>query len=135
VQRIKPLYDEAPDLALRQTYEQLLRLTSADVFKKGTFSLFDSRVWGAVACMRQDAERTVGYLAQISEAWHKFHSTAFDITPLARAIGASRQIAVTNLLTAGSIRIEEQDGAFKLQPERIGVGEGTQFCFIAVANV
>jgi glycosidase len=134
VQRIKPLYDEAPDLALRQAYEQLLKLTSADVFKNGAFSLFDSRVWGAVAFMRQDAEHTVGYLAQISEAWHKFHSTTFDITPLARAIGAGRQITVTNLITASSVRLEEQDGAFKLQPERVGVGEGTQFCFIAVAT-
>ena len=105
------------------------------VFKNGAFALFDSRVWGAVAFMRQDANSTVGYLAQISEAWHKFHSVAFDITPLARAIGASQQIAVTNLLTASALRIEEQDGAFKLQPERLGVAAGTQFCFIAVSNV
>lgn len=135
VQRIKPLLNEAPDLGLRESYEHLLRLTAAEVFKKGAFSLFDSGIWGAVAFMRQDAERTVGYLAQISEAWHKFHSAAFDITPLARAIGASRQIMVTNLMNAISIRIAEQDGAFKLLPEQIGVGEGTQFCLIAVTAV
>ena len=132
VQRIRPLVDEAPDAALRATYEQLLRLTSADVFRDGTFSLFDSRVWGAVTFMRQDAERTVGYLAQISEAWHKFHSAAFDITPLARAVSATHRINVTNLMTASSTRVEAQDGAFKLQPEHIGADEATHFCFIEV---
>lgn len=135
VQRIKPLTDEAPDPALHAAYKHLLTLTSAEVFKTGRFALFDSRVWGAVAFMRQDAERTVGYLAQISEAWHQFHSAAFDITPLARAVGASRQLAVTNLLTAGTIRVEAQDGAFRLQPEQVGVGAGTRFCFIEVAAV
>jgi glycosidase len=134
VQRLKPLADEAPDLALRQGYEQLLRLTSAEVFKQGAFALFDSRVWGAVAFMRQDASRTVGYLAQISEAWHQFHSTAFDITPMARAIGASRQITITNLLTASALRVEAEDGAFRFSPERLGVGAETPFCLIAVSN-
>jgi len=134
VQRIKPLADEAPDLALREAYAQLLRLTAADVFKTGTFSVFDSRVWGAVAFLRQDGEHTVGYLTQVSPAWHKFHSATFDITPMARAIGASRQLVVTNLLTSSSIQIAEQDGAFTLQPERIGTDERAQFCFIAVSN-
>lgn len=132
VQRIKPLIDEAPDLALQESYRQLLRLTSADVFQKGSFAVFDSRVWGAVAFMRQDAERTVGYLAQISEAWHQFHYAAFDISPMARADGAGRQITVTNLLTASSIRVEAQNGAFTIRPEQIGVGEGTRFCLIEI---
>jgi glycosidase len=134
VQRIKPLADEAPDLALREAYAQLLRLTAADVFRRGTFSVFDSRVWGAVAFLRQDAEHTVGYLAQVSPAWHKFHSASFDITPMARAIAARQQLVVTNLLTSRSVQIQEQGDAFHLQPERLGADEGTQFCFIAVSN-
>ena len=134
VQRITPLLNETPDPALRAAYERLLKLTAADVFRKGSFALFDSRVWGAVAFMRQDAERTVGYLAQVSPAWHKFHSATFDITPLARAVSAGHQLTVTNLLTSDSMQIDEQDGAFRLRPEQIGVGEGAQFCFIAVSN-
>ncbi|MFL6213012.1 MAG: alpha-amylase family glycosyl hydrolase [Blastocatellia bacterium] len=134
VQRIKPLADEAPDLTLREAYAQLLRLTAADVFKTGTFSLFDSRVWGAVAFLRQDGEHTIGYLAQIAPAWHKFHSATFDITSMARAIGARQQLVVTDLLTSTSIQIQEQDGVFTLQPERIGATEAAQFCFIAVSN-
>lgn len=133
VQRIKPLVNEAPDFALQEMYKLLLSLTSADVFKNGRFSLFDSRVWGAVAFMRQDANRTIGYLAQISEAWHQFHSVVFDLSPLAQAVGASHQIEVTNLLTASTVRVEAHDGAFKLQLEQIGVGEGTRFCLIEVA--
>jgi glycosidase len=135
VQRIRPLIDEVPDLTLRRGYEQLLTLTAADVFKNGSFSLFDSHVWGAVAFLRQDAKRTVGYLGQISEAWHKFHSVDFDITPLARAIDAGEQVVITNLLTNDSLRVEEQGGAFRLRPERVGAGEGTQFCLIAVSNL
>jgi glycosidase len=134
VQRIKPLADEPPDPALRQAYEQLLRLTSAAVFKHGSFTVFDSRVWGAVAFMRQDAEQTIAYLGQIAEAWHRFHSVAFDITPMALAIGASRQMIVTNLLTNAALRVDAQDGAFRLRPEQLGDGEGMRFCFIAVSN-
>ncbi|HKP12855.1 MAG TPA: alpha-amylase family glycosyl hydrolase, partial [Blastocatellia bacterium] len=134
VQRVKPLVNEPPDSALREAYERLLRLTSADVFRKGSFTVFDSRVWGAVTFMRQDAERTIGYLAQISPAWHKFHSASFDITAMARAIGAGSRLVVTNLLNASSIQIQEHDGAFHFQPERLGTDEGAQFCFIAVSN-
>jgi hypothetical protein len=84
--------------------------------------------------LRQDAGHTVGYLAQISQAWHKFHNVAFDITPMARAISAGRQLTVTNLLTADTIQVHEQNGAFTLKPEQIGAVEGTQFSFIAVSN-
>ncbi|HJQ23775.1 MAG TPA: alpha-amylase family glycosyl hydrolase [Blastocatellia bacterium] len=134
VQRIKPLTDEVPNPALRQAYEQLLRLTAAQVFKRGSFRLFDSRVWGAVAFIRQDAEQAIGYLGQIAEAWHQFHSVAFDITPMALAIGARQHMIVTNLLTDTSLRVDAQDGAFTIRPEQIGAGAGTQFCFIAVSQ-
>ena len=135
VQRITPLADEPPDLELRQAYEQILTVTAQPVFRDGTFQLFNSGVWGAVTFMRQQAERTVAYLAQIAEAWHKFHSAAFDISALAEAVNASDQIEVTNLLTANSIRLQREDDAFKLRPEQVGVGEGTEFCFIEVKPV
>src|SRR5262249_32261805 len=134
VQRLKPLLDEAPDLALQAAYRHLLSLTSAEVFKTGRFALFDCRVWGTVAFMRQGTGGTVGYMAQISEAWHHFHSASFDISPLAQAIGADRQITVTNLLTASSLRVEARDGTFKFTPEHVGVGAGTRFCFIKVTT-
>ena len=40
----------------------------------------------------------------------------------------------TPLLTSRSLQIEEQGDAFLLQPERIGVTEEMQFCFIAVSH-
>jgi glycosidase len=130
VQRIKPLNNEHADIQLMSAYVKILTVTSQEVFKSGSFSPFDSGVWGAAAFMRQDAEHAVAYLGQISEAWHKFNSASFDVTPLARALGAGRLIRVTNLINSKSILIEESGGAFKLQPALLSVDEETQFCLI-----
>src|SRR6185503_21288257 len=98
-QRIKPLIDEPDDIELRDAYHEILKVTSGIVFKEGTFALFDSKVYGVVAFIRQTADRTVAYLGQISDAWHKFNSFPVDMTPLARAIGAESELRLTNLLT------------------------------------
>jgi hypothetical protein len=130
VQRIRPLEDEPPDLALKSAYEQLLKATSGDLFKRGSFHLFDSRTYGVVSFIRQNDERAVAYLGQISEAWHRFSSAPLDISPLARAVGAQRCLKVVNLITSKSISIEQKEGAFTLSPDQLSASEDARFCLI-----
>ena len=130
VQRIKPLVDEPADLALREAYSQILKATSGDVFKDGAFQLFDSKVYGVVAFIRQSAEKTVAYLGQISDAWHKFNSFPADLTPLARAVGAQSQLRLTNLMNSASITVQEINGSFQLQFNQLAVGDETNFCLL-----
>jgi glycosidase len=132
VQRVKPLSDEHADLGLMTSYIKILTATSHEVFRSGAFKLFDSRVWGSVAFLRQDAERVAAYLGQISDAWHKFNGASFDITPLANAVGATLRLRVTNLLNDHSIYIEEHGGEFRFQPFQIAVDDETEFCLIEV---
>lgn len=133
VQRIKPLIDEPVDDDLKLVYEQTLTATSQEVFKNGSFELFDSRVWGAVAFVRKNSERAVAYLGQISEAWHKFKEAAFDISHLEPVIGVDHRLRVTNLINSESIMIEKSDGAFRLRPDQLSVSEETEFCIIEVS--
>lgn len=130
VQRIKPLTQETPDLALRETYIHLLRATSDDVFQKGAFRLFDPRVYGALGLIRQDRTRVVAYLSQISDAWHRFNSAQMDVSDLARAAGAPSQLRLVNLLTTRSVTVQLNDGAFKLEMRQLGVDDDTKFCLL-----
>ncbi|HKP85145.1 MAG TPA: alpha-amylase family glycosyl hydrolase, partial [Blastocatellia bacterium] len=130
VQRIKPLLDEPADAELREAYSKILGVTSEDVFKDGSFTLFESNVYGVVAFIRQGAGRTVAYLGQISEAWHKFNSFPVDVTPLARAIGAQSRFRLTNLLTSSSVTVEENGGAYRLQLNELAVGGDANFCLL-----
>jgi Glycosidases len=130
VQRIVPLVDEPDDLALKQSYSQILKLTSEDVFKNGDFQLFDTGVYGVVAFIRRSAERTVVYIGQISDAWHKFNSATIDLTPVARAIDAQSRLHLTNLLTSSSITIEENSGAFHMQLNQLAVDYETNLCLL-----
>jgi hypothetical protein len=114
------------------SYVKILTATSHEVFKTGAFKLFDSRVWGAVTFIRQDAERVVAFLGQMSDAWHKFNGATFDITPLASAVGATGRLRVTNLLNDHSIYIEEFGGEYGFQPYQIAVDDETEFCLIEV---
>ncbi len=133
VQRIKPLADEPVDDEMEYGYEQILAVTSQEVFKNGSFELFDSRVWGAVAFVRKNSARAVAYLGQISEAWHKFKDATFDISHPAHMIGASDRLRVTNLINRESIIIEKGDGVFRFRPDQLGIGDETEFCIIEVA--
>lgn len=130
VQRLKPLTDEPPDPILKQAYSEILTATSQDVFKRGSFLLFDSGVWGTISFLRQDTARVVAYIGQISEGWHKFYNTPLDLTPLAQAIGASGKIQVTNLLNNHSVIVEEYIGAYKIQPDQLSATEDTQFVLV-----
>ncbi|MEW6207965.1 MAG: alpha-amylase family glycosyl hydrolase [Acidobacteriota bacterium] len=130
VQRIKPLMNEPVDDLLKRGYERILAATSQEVFRDGTFELFDSRVWGAVAFVRRNSTRAVAYLAQISEAWHRFKDASFDISHLAGMIGASERIKVINLINSASIIVEKSGEGFCFRPDRLSVGEETQFCII-----
>jgi hypothetical protein len=130
VQRVRPLTDEPPDLALRSAYERLLKATAAEPFKHGSFHLFDSRTYGVVSFIRQNAERTVAYLGQISDAWHRFGHAPLDISPLARAVDAQQRLRVVSLTTSQSISIERKEGAFTLWPDQLSPDEEAQFCLI-----
>ncbi|HEY7546820.1 MAG TPA: hypothetical protein VID27_18155, partial [Blastocatellia bacterium] len=55
---------------------------------------------------------------------------SFDISHLARAAGAIDRIRITNLINRESIIIEKGDGAFRLRPEQLSIGEETEFCII-----
>ncbi|MGA9770326.1 MAG: alpha-amylase family glycosyl hydrolase [Blastocatellia bacterium] len=130
VQRIVPLLDEPEDFALKQSYWQILKLTSEDIFSTGDFQLFDTGVYGAVAFIRRSAERTVVYLGQISDAWHTFNSVPLDLTPVARALTAESSLHLTNLLTSTSITIEGINGVFHAQLNQLAVDAETNFCLI-----
>ncbi len=134
VQRIKPLNQETEDAALKAGYKKILEATSDPIFKEGSFALFDSGVWGAVTFMRQTGGRAVAYLGQISDAWHKFNAVAFDLTPLARSIGAQGKLRLKNLINSNSIFVEESEGAFRFHPNQTGVDEETEFCIIEASR-
>jgi len=134
VQRIVPLVDEPVDLRLKQAYSEILKLTAEDVFKNGDFQLFDTGVYGVVAFIRRNAERTVVYLGQISDAWHKFNSVPIDLTSVARALTAQSHLQLTNLLTSSSITIEGNNGAFHAQLNQLAVETETNFCLLEARN-
>jgi glycosidase len=127
VQRIRPLTDETTDIALRNSYVQLLRITADDVFKTGGLKLFDPGVYGALGFIRKDEHRVVGYLGQISDGWHKFNSPQMNISEVARAAGAQGQLRLTNLLTSASTTVQDIDG-FKVEMRSLGVDSESKFC-------
>ena len=128
VQRIKPLIEETPDVGLRDSYVQLLKTTTDDVFKNGDFDLFDPEVYGALGFIRTDRRRVIAYLGQISDCWHKFNAPAMNVSSVARRAGAQSQLRLTNLLTPRSITIHENNGAFNVELRHLGVDEDTKFC-------
>jgi glycosidase len=130
VQRIRPLVDEQPDLALRESYIQLLKITCDDVFKKGDFLLFDPGAYGALGFMRKDSARVVAYVGQISEAWHRFNSPPINVSRVASEVGAGSQLRLTNLLTSRSITVQGNNGAFYLEMSQLGVDDEVKFCLL-----
>ncbi len=130
VQRIKPLTEEAADVALKDSYVQLLKITTDDVFKRGDFGLFDPGVYGALGFIRKDQRQVIAYLGQISEAWHKFDEPQMDVSAVARAAGAQSQLRLTNLLTSRSITVQENNGAFHIAMSQLGVDHDTKFCLL-----
>lgn len=130
VQRIKPLTEEPPDLALRESYVRLLQITRDDVFEKGDFQLFDPGVYGALGFIRKDRRRVVAYLGQISEAWHRFNSPQMNITAVAREVGAHSQVRMTDLLTERSTTVPASNGAFHLEMSQLGLDDDTRFCLL-----
>lgn len=133
VQRIKPLTNEPADVSLRASYTQLLRITRDGVFEDGAFHLFDPGVYGAFGFIRNNDRRVIIYLAQISEAWHKFNSPQMDVSAVAREVGAISQLRLTNLLASTSTTVQESGGAFRVEMSRLGVDEETKFCILEAA--
>jgi hypothetical protein len=130
VQRIKPLTDELVDLPLQQSYAQLFKITCDEVFKNGDFRLFDPGVYGAMGFTRSNSQRVVAYLAQISEAWHRFNAPPMNVSSIAYAVGASSEMRLTNLLASTSTIVQENDGEFHLEMSRLGIDDETNFCLL-----
>ena len=131
VQRIKPLTDEAANLTLRESYKQLLTTTSADVFKNGAFELFDTGVFGVVSYLRQDDERTVAYIGQISDGWHRLDDVDLDVTAIAARLGEQTELRLTNLLNCLATVIPADDGAFRVRLGDLGLSSEDRFCLLA----
>jgi hypothetical protein len=130
VQRIKPLTDEPVDPQLRESYSQLLKITRDEVFKDGDFRLFDPGVYGAMGFTRSNNQRVIAYLAQVSEAWHRFNAPPMNVSAIAYEVGASSQLRLRNLLTSASTTVQESDGAFHLEMSRLGIDDETKFCLL-----
>jgi len=128
VQRIKPLSDEPPDLALRESYARLLRATDDVVFTEGTFELFDPQVYGALAFTRRLESRVVGYIGQITDGWHKFNGPAMNLSAVARQAGARGQLRLRNLLSETTSTVTGSNGDFRVEMSRLGVDEASRFC-------
>lgn len=119
---------EPPDLALKASYEQLLKVTSDEVFERGSFRLFDSHVPGTISFMRLDSDRVVCYLGQIGHSEVPFGDSKLDLSALAGVIG-SGGLRLTELLTRQSVRIEP-GGAPALCPKQLGIGDRARFCLV-----
>lgn len=134
VQRIRPLTEEPPDFALRESYIQLLKITRDDVFRKGDFQLFDPGVYGAIGFIRKDQQRVVAYLGQISEAWHRFNAPPMNLSQVAREVGAQSQLRLTNLLNARTITVQGTNAGFHLEMSQLGVEDDTKFCLLEASS-
>lgn len=130
VQRTKPLADEPVDFSLRESYIHLLKVTADEVFKNGDFRLFDPAIYGAMGFTRSNDHRVVAYLAQISEAWHRFNAPPMDVSAIAFEVGASSRMRLTNLLNSRSTTVQASDGSFHLEMARLGIDDETRFCLL-----
>jgi glycosidase len=133
VQRLKPQTQEPPDEMLRTGYRNLLRATRTNIFKHGSFHLFDTDNASVVGFFRQNQNHTVAYLGQVGEIL-SFASSQLDVTPLARAVSASSLLRIVNLLSGDSVMIEPAAGRFRFQPASIGVGLEGRFCLVEVTS-
>jgi glycosidase len=130
VQRIRPLTDEPVDLSLKESYAQLLSVTNNEIFMNGDFRLFEPGVYGAIGFTRSNNHRVVAYIAQISEAWHRFNAPPMNVSAIAYEVGASSQMRLTNLLNSTSTTVQPGDGAFYLEMSRLGIDDETKFCLL-----
>ncbi len=134
VQILKPRLDEPVDLQLSADYRQLLQITSRDVFKRGSFELFEKGMYGVVSFIRRDDNTAIAYLGQVSDAWHRFNSVQLDLQALAKSAAASRYVRVTNLLASRSLTIDmgvdRGGGVIYLSLEELGVGDDALFCIL-----
>lgn len=130
VQILKPRIDEPVDMWLSTQYRRLLEITSQEVFRRGSFELFESGVYGVVSFIRRDENRAIAYLGQVSEAWHRFDAVQLNLSALAKSAGASHRLRVTSLLASRSITIGASEGVFQLSLEELGLEEGSLFCLL-----
>src|SRR5262249_7262333 len=134
VQRLKPLTEEEPDAGLRESYRKLLIATSAEVFETGDFALIDTGVYGVVAFIRQDRDRTVVYIGQISDAWHTFAEAELNITAIAERLGRPAELRLTNLLNTRTTSVGMESGAFRVRLAALGLSRDDRFCLLVAQS-
>ena len=130
VQRVKPLTDEPPDQHLQAAYEQLLQATAGHIFREGGFETFNTEVFGVIAFIRKDGNRVVAYIGQIADAWHRFSSAALNVTSIARALGVTGPLKLTDLLTSMSVVLQPNKGEYHLELHQLGVDDEARFCLL-----
>jgi hypothetical protein len=134
VQRIRPLAHQTPDLALRKSYEEILKLTSADIFQEGSFYVFDSGASGVVSFFRRHEGRVVAYISQVGESSQSLSSRELDLVPVARYAGATGRLRLTDLLTSNSMTVEERGGVFSARLDSLGLDQAARFCIVEAAT-
>jgi hypothetical protein len=130
VQKLKPDHEEPNDIGLKRSYELLFGLTSDEVFRKGSFALFSSGADSVISFIRQDSGRTIAYLGKVAESDRPFNSLVLNVTPLARAAGATRHLCLTNLLNSNSVVLDADHKSFHVRPDRLGVDDQSLFCLV-----
>jgi hypothetical protein len=53
-----------------------------------------------------------------------------NVTPLARAAGATRHLCLTNLLNSNSVVLDADHKSFHVRPDRLGVDDQSLFCLV-----
>lgn len=134
VQRLRPLHDEPADPALKIAYTYLLQATSDEVFREGSYTMFDSSP-GIISFLRQKSDRVVAYFGQVSNPWEKFNMINLDASRLALAVGAHNRMRVSDLLTSTSFVLEPSGGRFVINPGQLSVDDDTRFCLLEASLV
>lgn len=126
---------EKPDEIIRQAYEKLLRATSGNVFKNGSFRLFSSQAPDVVSVARYDSQSVAAYIGQIGGPAERFAGSVLDVTPLAEMVRATTILRLTDILRDVSVSIRGVTAGFKLVPASLGITPGTRFCLLRAESV
>jgi glycosidase len=133
VQRLKPVQAQIVDPKLRDSYQQLLLVTRDPVFAQGRLTLLETGIYGVVSFARSNSHRVVAYVGQISDAWHKFSLVALNVTDLAKLVGATNRMRLTNLITRESVTLERISDIFTVQLNQLGLAEQDRHCLLEAA--
>jgi hypothetical protein len=133
VQLTRAIHREEPDQTLREAYGHVAMVTAGPVFRKGQYELFETGVEGAVAFLRRDAERLVGYFGQVGELPASFADTTLDASALFSAAGSPRHLRLMNLVNREAVTILDS-GRFVPRSLLPGFGYDDRFLMVEVTT-